>query len=350
MTIYTPNYMQGATYTAKIDRWNGYAEAYDEGVLDLGSFAVSQRAAGPNISVDVALGDAIVTGDDQALQGNYRVKSDAVVNVTLTAVPGTNSRYDIIILQINDPDAGGPAGNNAVLTKVTGTAAASPTVPATPNSALLLATIGPISASTTSITSSMIVSNRLLAGRRTFAGAMELSSNQVPNGWLLCNGLAISRTTYARLFQSIGTLYGVGNGTTTFNVPDLRDRVPVQVGTVYPTYGATGGEFTHTLTTAELPAHSHVADPPSTALSITDPGHNHGGTSGDPFVMSRAAGSAGGGGTNVGQVNASNTASATSGISGTVDIAAFNTANTGGGAAHNVMQPFQVIGGWLIRT
>ena len=51
-----------------------------------------------------------------------------------------------------------------------------------------------------------------------------------PDGWLLCNGAAISRTTYPYLFTVIGTTYGVGNGTTTFNLPDLRSRIPIGAG------------------------------------------------------------------------------------------------------------------------
>jgi microcystin-dependent protein len=75
-----------------------------------------------------------------------------------------------------------------------------------------------------------------------------------PVGWLLCNGQAISRTTYATLFGVIGTVFGTGNGSTTFNVPDYRDRMPVGAGTLYAV-GATGGSkdaivvsHSHTLT------------------------------------------------------------------------------------------------------
>lgn len=50
------------------------------------------------------------------------------------------------------------------------------------------------------------------------------TSSTIQNGWLLCNGAAISRTTYANLFDKIGTTYGSGDGSTTFNIPDLRDR------------------------------------------------------------------------------------------------------------------------------
>ena len=50
------------------------------------------------------------------------------------------------------------------------------------------------------------------------------TTSTVPNGWLLCNGAGISRTTFSNLFAEIGTTYGTGDGSTTFNIPDLRDR------------------------------------------------------------------------------------------------------------------------------
>lgn len=52
----------------------------------------------------------------------------------------------------------------------------------------------------------------------------------IPTGWLLCNGQAVSRTDYAELFKVIGTAYGSGNGSTTFNIPDLREAVPKGAG------------------------------------------------------------------------------------------------------------------------
>lgn len=81
-------------------------------------------------------------------------------------------------------------------------------------------------------------------------------------GWLSCNGDAVSRTTYANLFSAIGTTFGAGDGSTTFNVPNLSRRVPVGKGgsstsTLASTMGSTGGEETHTLTTAEIPSHTH---------------------------------------------------------------------------------------------
>ena len=62
---------------------------------------------------------------------------------------------------------------------------------------------------------------------------LDFMGSTIPQGYLLCNGQEVSRTTYARLFAVIGTLYGSGNGSTTFNVPDFRDRVS-QGADVYP--------------------------------------------------------------------------------------------------------------------
>ena len=59
-----------------------------------------------------------------------------------------------------------------------------------------------------------------------------------PTGWLVCNDQAVNRTTYARLFAVLGTTFGTGDGSTTFNVPDLRDRVPLGIGTNMNTLGA----------------------------------------------------------------------------------------------------------------
>lgn len=105
-------------------------------------------------------------------------------------------------------------------------------------------------------------------------------------GWLLADGSAVSRTTYATLFAVVGTTYGAGDGSTTFNLPDLRGRMPMGAGTGTglnasgtgaPTgtaqtaraRGDWGGEETHLLTGAEsgTSAHGHTA---------SDAGHVHG--------------------------------------------------------------------------
>jgi microcystin-dependent protein len=94
-------------------------------------------------------------------------------------------------------------------------------------------------------------------------GAITLwATGTAPSGWLLCQGQEVSRTGFADLFTVISTTYGVGNGTTTFNLPNLQGRIPVGFDssqTEFDTLGKTGGAKTHTLTTAQIPAHTHRA-------------------------------------------------------------------------------------------
>lgn len=96
----------------------------------------------------------------------------------------------------------------------------------------------------------------------------------VPSNWLLCDGQVVSRSTYASLFAAIGTAYGAGNGTTTFQLPDLRGRIPVgKNGGSFGTLGATGGVESVTLTAAQsgLPAHTHTFS----ATTNTTGAHTH---------------------------------------------------------------------------
>ena len=82
----------------------------------------------------------------------------------------------------------------------------------------------------------------------------------VPTGWLICDGQAISRTTYANLFAIIGIQYGTGDGDTTFNIPNLKGRIVVGLDgndTDFNTIGKTGGEKKHMLSIEEMPAHNH---------------------------------------------------------------------------------------------
>lgn len=90
---------------------------------------------------------------------------------------------------------------------------------------------------------------------------MMYGASTAPTGWLLCNGAAVSRSTYADLYAIIGTTYGNGNGSTTFNVPDLKGRFPLGYGAgsglTSRSLNDQGGEEEHTLTEAEMPSHSH---------------------------------------------------------------------------------------------
>jgi hypothetical protein len=141
VTIESPLWLQGATYAARMDR-HLIDVLFTEGVIDGNThLKVTQRAAGANMSVDVAIGQAVVDGDDQADQGSYFVHVTAVENAVIAAPPGSNSRIDLVVLRIKDPNAGGPAGDNAVIDVIQGVAGASPAVPATPASCLPLARV-----------------------------------------------------------------------------------------------------------------------------------------------------------------------------------------------------------------
>jgi len=81
-----------------------------------------------------------------------------------------------------------------------------------------------------------------------------------PDGYLLEDGSAVSRTSFADLFASIGSTYGDGDGSTTFNLPDSRGRVtvPISGDSEFNVMGKKYGEKTHTITTNEIPAHTHM--------------------------------------------------------------------------------------------
>lgn len=97
-----------------------------------------------------------------------------------------------------------------------------------------------------------------------FTGAMMMwPTATAPTGFLLCDGTAVSRSTYAALFAVIGTAYGTGNGSTTFNLPDFKNRSPIGAGDLYAANAQVGSKD------AVVVSHTHTA-------TVTDPGHAHG--------------------------------------------------------------------------
>jgi microcystin-dependent protein len=175
------------------------------------------------------------------------------------------------------------------------------------------------------------------------AAGMDYWGSTAPNSaFAFPVGQAISRSTYSALFALIGVTYGNGDGASTFNLPDKTGRVSVMreaaatrltstyFGGNSASLGAVGGSESQGLTSAQIPAHTHTA-------TVTDAGHFHHWTGYD-------GGSVNAGGGFGGQVGGDHvTASATTGISVTVN------ANTGGGNAHNNVQP-TIVCNYIMRV
>lgn len=152
MALETPIWLQGGTYSARLDR--GLLDiVFAEGVVNPGGGAlqVTERAAGANDTCDVAAGAAIITGDDEIAQGKYYVRMTAGTNIAFDPSPVSNQRIDLLCLRVNDPTAGGPSGDNAEFIVVAGSVAAVAVAPATPDTAIPLAEVLRLSTDTTII-------------------------------------------------------------------------------------------------------------------------------------------------------------------------------------------------------
>lgn len=189
------------------------------------------------------------------------------------------------------------------------------------------------------------------------AGIIHIYAGSVPpEGFLVCDGSAVSRTTYAELFAAIGTSFGSGDGSTTFNLPDLSGRVGIGSSQGI-SFGTSGGSESVALADSEIAAHTHefpqhghtndiAATTPVLSHSVTQPAFNYDAPSGTGGIRSGS-----------GTTARSGSSTATATLSATITVAdhaatdctmsgaitdcpAFNTGSTGSGTAHNNMQPF----------
>lgn len=172
-----------------------------------------------------------------------------------------------------------------------------------------------------------------LGGSGSPTGTITMyGGSSAPSGWLLCQGQAISRTTYADLFAVIGTTYGFGNGSTTFNLPNLQGRFPLGKSNSHA-LASTGGAETHTLTVNEMPAHTHGSK------SLTGWAEAYGDT-GIVGASGGVSGVFGKGSTNLGYGPDYN--GGYQGFRLTID-ASHEHDSVGGGAAHENMPPYQTV-------
>lgn len=177
-----PLFLEDATDYTALDLRAMLDAPYFEGVDGQSSLSVSEKAGGTNMSVDVDWGTAVIEGNSPSGSRKYLVHTDTTTNVALDAAPGSNSRIDLIVAEIRDGAVGGGANDDWVLRSVTGTAAASPSVPVLPGSSIELARVT-VASGTSAITDAMITDRRTDMNRVGHYAAYQPA--QVINGQLI---------------------------------------------------------------------------------------------------------------------------------------------------------------------
>jgi len=170
-------------------------------------------------------------------------------------------------------------------------------------------------------------------GRVPVGSVVDFAGPNVPGGWLVCDGSAVGRTQYPALWAALGTYWGAGNGSTTFNLPNFVNRVAVGYGNGASWGFATvGGETSHQLQISEMPVHTH--NDVGHGHGVNDPQHSHSyqitGSGGGPFGAGSLAANSG-------------TQTGPSGTGISIQTGYANIQNAGGNAFHNNMQPFAMV-------
>jgi microcystin-dependent protein len=149
-----------------------------------------------------------------------------------------------------------------------------------------------------------------------FLGEIKIISwNYPPKGWAFCSGQFLPINQNQALFSLLGTMYG-GNGQTTFALPDFRGKIPMHMGSGH-TQGETAGQYAHTVTISEMPAHTHFLQGTNNIGTEQNPGST--------VILSKSVANSFGPGTNLVTMNPG------------------SISNVGGSQPHENKQPFLVL-------
>ena len=204
-------------YAANLDR-RLIAALLTEGVFGSG-FAVTQRGAGSNMSVDVSAGEGVVTGDNTAGQGRYLlVEDEPVTNVSIGAAPGSGTRHDLIVARVNDGHAGGDPTNDAGFAVVPGVVSGED--PPTPATALVLARVR-VAAGTVAITNAMIddlrqparLANEVVSNASIAAAV--ITAAKIADSAVITAKVADAAVTTAKIADANVTAAKIGTGAVT---------------------------------------------------------------------------------------------------------------------------------------
>lgn len=279
----------------------------------------------------ISAGTAVVTHNTSG-QGQFIVTNEGNADITPINAPGSGTKYITVYLRVQDFTLG-DGTNASTITKREETTATYG-IPSGQSGIELYRIVLPAGASL--LSGATITDVRAVVGLRSAvppAGSLvQYAGAAAPSGWLLCNGASVSRTAYSGLFAVVGTAFGSVDGNT-FNLPDLRDRVPVGVSGT-KTRGATGGAETHVLSGAEMPNHQHTIDHNHPSDNVLD------GSVVSSLTYNGIAGGQLGNGFSVNLATGRADLSPLSGVS---------SGWAGSGQAHNNMQPYVALN-YIIKT